>query len=1041
VAGALVGRGAVLATARTALDEAVGGAGQLLLISGEPGIGKSALLAELARAAARDGARVLRGGCWSGGGTPVYWPWTQVLRSACEQSPGGVGELGPARRLLVASPAPGEETPTTQDPADARFELLDGMGLVLSRLANEAPLMVALDDLQWADEPSLQLLEFLARRLSAERVLLIGAYRDAEAGPVLRSVTGAGHLLPLGGLMEADVRALMVAVAAGHDLPDPPERLVAQVWRRSGGNPFLVRELTRLTLAQGGWSRDPSPDQAPGRAGTPVPDTVRDTLERRLARLSQPCARLLAVAAVAGPEVREEVLARVVPDADPSRGELLAEAVAARVLLAPDEPTGRHRFSHDLYWETIQAGLPARQRGELHLAVGRALETLRAGGAEVHLAEIAAHLLASGSGEAMPDAIRFSTAAADEAMGRLGYEEARRHFELALAAWERSGGATEQRLTLLLGLADARLRAGDGAGARADLHRAVELCRRTRDAAGLARAAVALHDLGARGDDHDATVNLELLGEAAAALPPEPSALRARVLTALVQSMRHQARVVEDEDRLRAAAQEAVQVARAAADPSALGFALLALHDALWQPGSGRQRLPVIEEMRAAATTAGELDLVALSYQLKAAALLEAGDPRGRAELSRYVELMAGRGHARARWEAMTRRATEAVIAGRWAEADALAVEARTFGTAIAVPDAMGVFGTLHGVVLAMGESSEGFGITYEELQATAPGAAYIAMLWALVQLGSGDVPGAGRTLAGFVVDDMAGSYDLEPLVALAVVMAPAGSDEQRQRTYARLEPHAGLHAVVGGCASYWGAVDHHLGMLAAALGWHDRAITHLEAAAAAYDRLGAPAWAQKCRERLDALAAARAPADPAGQPGVATFRLEGQSFELVYGDRRAHLPDAKGLRDIAVLLAAPGRPVPVLRLLGADEGGGADPVLDDEARTAYRRRLARLDDQLDQAVSRNDSARAAQVAAEREALIKELSAAAGLGGRPRRLGDRTERARKTVTARIRDSLRRIDAVHPELAAHLRGAISTGTTCAYLSADPVTWRL
>jgi hypothetical protein len=1037
MARALVGREPVLATADAALDEAMAGAGQFLLISGEPGIGKSALLAELATAATARGARVLRGGCWDGGGTPAYWPWTQVLRAAVEGGPGGPGlqDLGPAARLLTvpaphgADPAP---VPEPADPAGARFQLLDAVGQALARLAARTPVMVALDDLQWADEPSLHLLEFLSHRLSADAVLLVGAYRDADAGPTLRTVLGIGQQLPLVGLTAAHVRELMIAVAASQERESPPERLVAQVWRRSGGNPFFVKELTRLVLAQGGWNRGGASDQSMPDSSSTVPDTVLDTLERRLARLSQPCAEVLAVAAVAGIELREEVLASVVPSGGdrPPLAALLAEAAAGRVLVGPVEPVGRYRFSHDLYRETILLGMTPALRCALHLAVGRALEALWTGGAQIHLAEVAGHLLASDADEARLDAVRFCAAAAAEAMARLGYEDARRHYERALAGADRVGDQPALRIELLLGLADARYRAGDGRGARADLHRAVELTRRVGDVAGLARAAVALHDLGARGAGPDAVANVALLTEAAAALPPEPSALRARVLTALVRSIHHQ-HAERDQDRIVAAGREAVRVARAAGEPSALAFALLALHDAIWEPGSGKQRLEVLEEMRSAAVAAGDRDLVAQTHQLRAAALLDSGDPRGRTELARYIELIAARGDARGEWEAMTRTATLAAISGQFAEADRLATRAVEYGRGIGEPDADGVHGTLRGALLLFGSIDRGWDLSPDQLDDSAPGRSYLPMLRAVPLIANGDLAAAGEALAGFAVDDLEATHDLEPLAILAAVIAPAGSDLQRQRVYERLEPYAGLHAIIGGCASYWGAVDHHLGELAAALAWRPKAIAHLEAAITAYRRLGAPGWARPCIARLEHLRSNTGQPDPDDTPGRAVFRFDGASWELTYQGKQVHLPDAKGLRDIARLLSTPGRPIHVHHLLGIDEPTGADPQLDDRARRAYRTRLTDLDAEIEQAQAWHDPARADKAIVERDALLKELAAAAGLAGRARRLGDTTERARKTVTARIRDAVRRIDLAHPELAEHLRATITTGTACSY----------
>ncbi|MGK5631271.1 hypothetical protein ACSNOD_22845, partial [Streptomyces sp. URMC 123] len=186
------------------------------------------------------------------------------------------------------------------------------------------------------------------------------------------------------------------------------------------------------------------------------------------------------------------------------------------------------------------------------------------------------------------------------------------------------------------------------------------------------------------------------------------------------------------------------------------------------------------------------------------------------------------------------------------------------------------------------------------------------------------------------------------------------------------------------------------------------------------------------------------APERPAGDAHAAVFRREGDVWRLSYAGRTVHLPDAKGLRDLRVLLSRPGTDVPAVRLLdpaGGDtvvaaRSAGGDPVLDDEAKARYRRRLESLDEEIDRAAAGGDDERAAAYDRERAALLRELRAATGLGGRSRRLGDEAERARKTVTARIRDALRRLETRHPELAAHLRASVSTGSSCGYHPVGP-----
>ncbi|MEV0041419.1 ATPase, partial [Streptomyces sp. NPDC050804] len=192
--------------------------------------------------------------------------------------------------------------------------------------------------------------------------------------------------------------------------------------------------------------------------------------------------------------------------------------------------------------------------------------------------------------------------------------------------------------------------------------------------------------------------------------------------------------------------------------------------------------------------------------------------------------------------------------------------------------------------------------------------------------------------------------------------------------------------------------------------------------------------------------------APPASPVGQGEFRRDGTVWALALAGRRIHVADAKGLRDLHTLLGRPGSDLPAVELLAPEAGRaavearrlGGDPVLDEQAKAAYRRRLEALDAEIDRADARGDRTGAAMGERERQALLDELRRAAGLGGRTRRLGDEAERARKTVTARIRDTLRKLDTLHPELAAHLRATISTGATCTYhptRTPTPITWHL
>ena len=204
------------------------------------------------------------------------------------------------------------------------------------------------------------------------------------------------------------------------------------------------------------------------------------------------------------------------------------------------------------------------------------------------------------------------------------------------------------------------------------------------------------------------------------------------------------------------------------------------------------------------------------------------------------------------------------------------------------------------------------------------------------------------------------------------------------------------------------------------------------------------------------AEAAAAGAAEPDGAreagapPATGVFRREGALWTLSYGGVTVRMRDAKGLADLAALLAVPGREIAAAELMAAAGGGdlgradlklGADEVLDETARQQIRQRLADLDEQIAEADAWADPERASRARAERDALVSEVTRATGLAGRARRLGDQPERARKAVTARIRDAIGRIERVHPPLGAHLRATVTTGTRCGYSPPTPASWRL
>jgi hypothetical protein len=292
---------------------------------------------------------------------------------------------------------------------------------------------------------------------------------------------------------------------------------------------------------------------------------------------------------------------------------------------------------------------------------------------------------------------------------------------------------------------------------------------------------------------------------------------------------------------------------------------------------------------------------------------------------------------------------------------------------------------------------------------------------------------------------------------------------------YELLAPHGAHHAIEGIGAMTHGAVARGLGRLAGLLGdptaaqqHFDQALasnrsagltlavarTHRDAGVALDDRDELERALTQYRSmgisgrvaELERLVGPPPVARRHAASRTATWRREGESWVVGWGGDRAGVRDRKGMADLLLLIARPGEEIPALDLYApaaAAEGLGGDSslgeVLDDTARRQYRRRLAELESELDAADADGDLARSERAAAERDALVAQLSSAYGLGGRTRRQGGTAERARTAVTARIRDAVRAVEAAVPPLGRHLTNAVRTGAFCSYDPDEPVLW--
>jgi DNA-binding SARP family transcriptional activator len=466
-AGELVGRDDQLAALDGVLAAARGGQGRVALVAGEPGIGKTRLAEEAARRAAAAGMQVAWGRCHEGDGAPALWPWAQVLRQLTEGLAAGqlAAMLGPSAAWLgplmpeLAGPAPPPGPLPIADLGAARFRLNQAVAGLLRRLAGPRPLLVVVDDLHWADVPSLSLLSFLAGELTDVRLVVVATYRDVEvtAGRPLAETLGVlarepvVERIPLGGLDRAGVARLIGATIGGR----PTEPLVGAVADRCGGNPFFITELLRLLQSE---RRLAAPD-ATAAARRDIPVGVRDVLRRRLNRLPAQTNTFLMVAAVAGRGFDLDLVEAVTGLEDEAAVDAAEAAVLAGLVIEDDRAAGRYRFAHALVRETIYEDISRARRARLHARVVDALVAAR--GAEPEpAAEMAYHCWQAvsviGAGRAVPHLLR----AGEQAVAQLAYEAADEQFERALelaGQLSASPQAAEQEIRIAARLGTVRL--------------------------------------------------------------------------------------------------------------------------------------------------------------------------------------------------------------------------------------------------------------------------------------------------------------------------------------------------------------------------------------------------------------------------------------------------------------------------------------------------------------------------------------------------------------------------------------------------------
>ena len=875
-----VGRDAELERLGQLWKEAAAGERRVALFAGEPGVGKTRLAAQVARRVHEQGGVVLAGRCDEDLGVP-YQPFVEALRHFADYTShqnlgerlgrygGELARLVPELTQWVAD----LPTPLQSDPETERYRLFDAVAAWLASLTTDEPVLLVLDDLQWAAKPTLLLLRHVLRSAESLRLLVVVTYRDTDIGRAhpltdfLADLRRAGGVerFSLGGLDRTEVGAFIEA-AAGHDLADEEGvAFVGAVWEETEGNPFFVAEVIRHLSETGRIERRDRrwvatvPVEELG-----IPEGIRDVVGRRLSRLSEAANRALSVAAVVGLEF-EAALVRAAGDVDEDvLLSALDEAVGARLVSEVSTAVPRYRFGHALVRATLYDELTAARRVVLHRKVAEAIEVIHTGAHDDYLPALAHHWsqAAAPAAEAAK-AIEYARRAGDRALEQLAHDEAVSYYRQALELLEAHEGAHGEglRIDLLISLGEAQRRAGGGEY-RETLLDAASAARHRGDGQAFVRAVLAnsrgmlMSSVGQVDDER-----VETLDAALQTVGSGDSPSRARLLALLALELCY----ASDWERRVRLSDEALQLARRLGDLPALAHVLMSRYMTIWSPLNLEQRREETAELLWVAEQVGDPAMVVRAWNLRYRSAFESMDSEAAQEaLDVHDRLGADLGQPIIYWLSPLYQAGFAALEGRYHDAIRYAHQALEVGQASSQPEAFGGFAVAqYQIQFALGRLSE-VEESFAQAATQYPGLPLFDALSALLRAELGDDDGAARLLKRATPGLTELPFEYSYLFALATYAAVAARvrDVDAARVlYGVLSPYPNQLPFVAGTSP--GCLAHYQGLLATTLGGFPEAEAHFDTAASTHERIGAPAWLAHTRlEWASMLLTRRQPGD-----------------------------------------------------------------------------------------------------------------------------------------------------------------------------------